>query len=76
MPHGWLFYLVCINNWLRRKGKQAFDRSNGLRHLIVPTVSVTASKLIYFRNAKLQLGIKERRAKLELGVPSRTDFTR
>ncbi len=54
--------------------------------LLVPTVSVTAIKLSFFRNAKLQLGIKERRAKLqlgikgrraklELGVPSRTDFT-
>ncbi len=43
----------------------------GLRWL-----TLTAIKLSFFRNAKLQLGIKERRAKLELGVPSRTDFTR
>ena len=42
----------------------------------IPTKTATAIKLGWFRNAKLQLGIKERRAKLELGVPSRTDFTR
>ena len=42
----------------------------------VPKLCFTAIKLSFFRNAKLQLGIKERRAKLELGVPSRTDFTR
>ena len=42
---------------------------------IVPTFCVTAIKLSVYRNAKHQLGIRVYRAKLELGVPSRADFT-
>ena len=40
--------------------------------MIVPMLCVTAIKLSLFRNAKLQLGIRECRAKLELGVPTET----
>jgi len=42
---------------------------------IVPTLCVTAIKLSVYRNAKLQLGIGNLRAKLGLGLPSRADFT-
>ena len=39
------------------------------------TLYCTAIKIGLFRNAKPQLGLRECRAKLGLGVPSRTDFT-
>ena len=40
-----------------------------------PRSCVTAIKLSVYRNAKLHLGWQIADAKLELGVPSRADFT-
>ena len=51
--------------------RESFVRQN----FIVPTLCVTAIKLSVYRNAKLQLGWQIADAKLELGVPSRADFT-
>jgi len=47
----------------------------GSRAYHIPKRSFTAIKLSVYRNAKLQLGWQIADAKLELGVPSRADFT-
>jgi len=43
--------------------------------LLVPKLLLIAIKLSVYRNAKPQLGAVHPDAKLELGVPSRADFT-
>jgi len=50
-------------------------REAGASKTPFPSWSFTAIKLSVYRNAKPQLGIRVYRAKLELGVPSRADFT-
>ena len=54
-------------------GRDLQPRPQGF--LSFPRSCVTAIKLSVYRNAKLQLGWQIADAKLELGVPSRADFT-
>ena len=62
----------CVN-FNRPRAGVGFQFAFGYE-LIAPMLRVIAIKLGLFRNAKLQLVIRECRAKLELGVPSTTNF--